>query len=79
MGSTPRTSGEPAPRFVPARGLNRVHGLVAGFGRAAPCVTREALIASLNGLTAEHLHLSTDALGTAVAIIDPGSLTALPP
>jgi hypothetical protein len=49
-----------------------VHGLVAGFGRAAVHVTREALVARVPGLTAEQLRFAALPAGATVAVIDPG-------
>lgn len=45
-----------------------MHGLVAAFGRAARNLTREALVESVDGLAADHVHLlaSDDAMRVAV-------------
>jgi hypothetical protein len=45
-----------------------MHGLVAAFGRSARDLTRETLVASLDGLAADHVHLfaGDDAMRVAV-------------
>lgn len=48
-----------------------MHGFIAAFGRAAGDLTRETLVASLDGLSADHVHLLTSDDGMRAAVIAP--------
>ena len=48
-----------------------MHGLIAAFGRAARDLTRETLVASLEGLAADQVHLLAGDDAMRVAVLTP--------